>query len=187
MNITKNDADTALRDAGAAGEQGLTLFNYEMASPYLLLWGALWIIAGIVGVLSPQNTDLGWLVVVTIGIIATGYLVAGDARRYPKDGVLNEALRFGATVAVLTAFLTMTFVVFAPVSGVEIQTFISLLVASIYMIFGFWTGIRLSVIGAVLAILVVSAFLYTPAQFPLIASMLGGVALIVGGLWMRRA
>lgn len=187
MTITKNDADAALRDAGAASEQSLTLFNYEMASPYLLLWGTLWVIAGIVAMLSPQHTDLGWLVVVTIGIIANGYLVAGDARRFPKDRERNEGLRFGATVAVLTAFLSMTFVVFAPVSGVEIQTFISLLIASLYMIFGFWTGIRLSVIGAVLAVLVASAFFYTPAQFPLMVSILGGGALILGGLWMRRA
>ena len=186
MNITKDDAAAALRDAGKAGEHSQTLFNYEMASPYLLLWGMLWIIAGIVGVFSPQHTDLAWLVVVTVGIVATGYLVASDARRIPKDSERSEGLRYGATVAVLTAFLTMTFMVFAPVSSIEIQTFITILVASIYMILGLWTGYRLSVIGAVLAVLVFFAFFHTPAQFPLIVSILGGGAIILGGLWMRR-
>ena len=187
MNITKNDAETALRDAGQAGERSLTLFHYEMASPYLLLWGVLWVTAGIVGVLSPEHTGTGWLVIDTVGIIATGYLVAGDARRLAKNNARVEGLRFVATVVVLTAFLTMTFTIFAPVSGVEIQAFITILIASIYMVFGFWTGYRLSVIGAVLAILVVSALFYTPTQFPLMVSILGGGALILGGLWMRRA
>ncbi len=187
MNVTKNDAETALHDAGRAGEQSLTLFNYEMASPYLLLWGILWIVAGTIGVISPGNAGLGWLIADTIGIVATGYLVAGNARRFAEDNTRNEGLRYVATVAVLTAFITMTFVIFAPVSGVEIQTFITILVAAIYMIMGFWTGYRLSAIGAVLAALVVIAFFYSPAQFPLMVSVLGGGALILGGLWMRRA
>ena len=187
MNITKDDAAAALRDAGKAGAHSQTLFNYEMASPYLLLWGMLWIIAGIVGVFSPQHTDLAWLVVVTVGIVANGYLVASDARRFDSASVRREGIRYGASVAVLAVFLTMTFTVFAPVSSIEIQTFITILVASIYMILGLWTGYRLSVIGAVLAVLVFFAFFYTPAQFPLMVSMLGGGSIILGGLWMRRA
>ena len=38
MNVTKNDAETALRDADRTGEHSLTLFHYELTSPYLLLW-----------------------------------------------------------------------------------------------------------------------------------------------------
>ena len=186
MNVTKNDVETALRDADRTGEHSLTLFHYELTSPYLLLWGILWIVAGIIGVISPANTGIGWLIVDTIGIVATGYLVASDARRFDKDSVRSEGLRYVASVLVLTAFITMTFVVFAPVSGVEVQTFITILIASIYMIVGFWTGYRLAVIGAILAVLVVSAFFYAPAQFPLMVSILGGGALILGGLWMRR-
>ena len=187
MNITKDDAAAALRDVGETGEYSLSLFHYGITSPYLLLWGALWIIAGIVSVLSPHNTGIGWLVVVTIGIIATGYLAVGDARRFAKHSARGEGLRFLATVAVLAAFLTMTFVVFAPVSGVEIQTFITILIAAIYMILGFWTGKLLSAIGADLAILVAIAYFFLPSHFPLIVSILGGVTLIIGGVMMRNA
>ena len=186
MNVTKNDAETALRDVDRTGEHSLTLFHYELTSPYLLLWGVLWIVAGIIGATSPANTGIGWLIVDTIGIVATGYLVASDARRFVKDSARSEGLRYVASVLVLAAFITMTFVVFAPVSGVEVQTFITILIASIYMIVGFWIGYRLAVIGAILAVLVVSAFFYTPAQFPLMVSILGGGALILGGLWMRK-
>lgn len=187
MSITKNDAETALRDAGKAEERSLILFHYEITSPYLLIWGVLWIIAGIVSVLTPEHTGVGWMAVAITGIIATGYLVARDARRFAKNSARGEGLRFVASVAVMTGFLSMTFVVFAPVSGIEIQTFITILVAAIYMIFGFWTGILLSAVGAVLAILVVIAYFYLPAHYPLIVSILGGVALILGSWVLRNA
>ena len=187
MNITKNDAEAALRDAGMAEERSLTFFHYKMASPYLLLWGVLWIVAGTIGLMLPHNTGIGWFIVDTIGIVATGYLVAKSSRNFAEVSAQSEGLRYMASVVVLTAFITMTFVVFAPISGVEIQTFITILIASIYMILGLWTGTRLTVIGAILAILVISAFFYTPTQFPLVVSIFGGGALILGGLWMRRA
>ena len=165
----------------------LTLFHYEMASPYLLLWGALWIIAGIISVMSPENTGTGWIILNSIGIAATGYLVVGDSRRAGSHDTRNEGLRYMATVVVLALFLTMTFAIFNPVSGIQIQSFITVLLATIYMILGFWTGYRLTVIGAVLACLVIGAIMYTPSLLPSLVSVLGGGALILGGLWMRRA
>lgn len=187
MSITKNEAETALRDAEKAEEHSLTLHHYEVASPYLLLWGALWIIAGIISVISPENAGTGWLIVDTIGIVATGYLVARDAQRFTKHSARSEGLRYIAAVVVMTVFLGMTFTIFNPVSGIQIQSFITVLIAAIYMIMGLWTGYKLTVIGAILAVLVVSALFLAPAQFPLIVSILGGSALIAGGLWMRRA
>ena len=187
MSITKNEAETALRDTEKAEEHSLTLHHYEVSSPYLLLWGALWIIAGIISVISPENTGTGWLIVNTTGIVATGYLVARDAQRFTKHSARSEALRYMAAVVIITVFLTMTFAIFNPVSGTQIQSFITVLIAAIYMIMGLWAGYRLTVIGAVLAVLVVSALFLAPAQFPSMVSILGGGGLILGGLWMRRA
>ena len=187
MITTKNEAEMALRDAEEAEEHSLTLYHYEIASPYLLLWGILWIIAGTFSIVLPEHTRTGWLIVDTIGIVATGYLVARDSQRFATGDARTEGIRYAATVVVLSAFITMTFMLFAPVSDIEIQTFITILVAAIYMILGLWTGYRLTVIGAILAVLVISALFLAPAQFPLMVSILGGGALIAGGLWMRRA
>ena len=187
MNITKNDAKSALHAAGKSEEYSLTLYHYEMASPYLLLWGILWIIAGIISALSPDNTKMAWLIVDTVGIVVTGYLVVGDARRFDKYNARSEWLRFMAAVVVLVLFIAATLAIFSPVSDIQIQSFITMLIAMIYMILGFWTGYRLTVIGAVLACLVTGTLIYTPSQLPLTISVLGGTALILGGLWMRRA
>ena len=186
MNVTKDDAETALKEVDAARRHSLTLFQYGLASPYLLLWGLLWIVAGVNGTVSPDNTGFGWLVVDAIGIVATGYLVVRNARRYARDGTRSQGLRFAATAAVLGALTAMVFMIFAPVSGAEVQTFITMLIAAIYMIAGIWVGHKFTALGAILAALALGAFHLAPAYLSLIVSILGGSALILGGLWMRR-
>ena len=81
MTITRNDAATALRDADSASRRSLALFQYGLASPFLLLWGALWIVAGAVAALSPDNAGIGWLVVDIAGLAGTGILIAVQSRR----------------------------------------------------------------------------------------------------------
>ena len=39
MTVTRNDAATALHDVDSARRHSLTLFQYGLAGPYLLLWG----------------------------------------------------------------------------------------------------------------------------------------------------
>ena len=111
---------------------------------------------------------------------AKGALLVGSIPLKDSDEVFRVSCRISTGVWRCSRMWN------GPVSGVEVQTFITILIAAIYMILGLWTGYRLAVIGAILAVLVVSAFFYTPAQFPLMVSILGGVALILGGLWMRR-
>jgi len=46
MSMSKDEASSALHDIEATERRSRTLFGYGVASPYLLLWGALWIVAG---------------------------------------------------------------------------------------------------------------------------------------------
>ena len=157
------------------------------------MWGTLWIVAGVISALWPDGAGIGWLVVDLIGIAATGYLCLRNARRWAGTGTSGDvglsaqAVRFIVAAAVLGAFGAMAFQIFRPSSEAEVMAFITMVVATIYMVAGLWTGLRLSVIGAVLAALVVGAFLIAPAQLPLIVSFLGGSGLVLGGVWMRRA
>ncbi len=187
MNVTRGDAEKALRDVGRTHEQSLLLFGYGLASPHLLLWGGLWVVAGAVGAVSPDAAGIGWLLVDIVGIAASGYLVVRSARRYSEDSIRIQGLRYVATVVVLAGFVAMTLMIFAPVSGTEVQLFITILIAAIYIIAGFWIGRRYAIVGAVLATLAAGAFHLAPAHLALIVSVLGGGALVLGGLWMRRA
>ena len=187
MTVTRDDAASALRDIDKAERHSLTLFQYTAGSPYLLLWGPLWIAAGAVGALSPENIGVGWAAADAVGLAGTAYLAVVQSRRFGRDGGRAGTYRFLGTAVVLAAFITLTLAVFAPVSGVAIQTFIVLLVAAVYALVGCWIGLRFAVVGAVLAGLAVGAFYYAPAHAAYIVPFLGGGALILAGLWMRWA
>ena len=187
MTVTRDDAASALHDIDTAERKVLTAFRYWLCCPYLLLWGALWIVAGAVGAVSPENTGLGWLVVDIAGFVGTGFLVAAQARRYREGSERGQIVRYLGTGAVVAAFITATLTLFAPVSNVEVQTFFTILIAAIYAVAGCWFGLRYAAVGAALAILALGSFHFAPAHLTLIVPFLGGGALILGGLWMRRA
>ena len=193
MNVSRTDAQAALQEVDSATRQSRTHLGYQFASLALLVWGALWIIAGVIGAIWPNAAGAGWIGIDVVGTVAMGYLVVRHARRFAGDGASGvfrpsaQAIRFGVTAAVLVGFAAMTALIFGPASATEIMAFITVVIAAIYMVIGLWTGLRLFVLGAVLAALVVSAFLIAPVQLPLIVSLLGGGALVLGGLWMRWA
>ena len=186
MTFTRNDALSALNDVDSASRRSRTLFQYELASPYLVLWGVLWIVAGAIGANSPESAGLGWLVVDIIGFAGTAILAARQIRRYGEDGRRGRMLRYLATFAVLAAFAATTLMVFAPVTSLQVLMLITLLVATAYMTAGCWIGVRYAVVGAVLAVLAVGLFRLAPDRAALIVPFLGGGALVLGGLWMRR-
>lgn len=186
MNLTRDEAASRLREIEAARSHSLTLFNYGLASPYFLLWGAMWIVAGGVGAASPGNAGIGWLIADFVGLAGTGYLVVSQTRRNPERDGRRSMFRFVAIALVLAAFIVLTLKVFAPVTGVQVQTFITLLVAAIYAFAGCWFGLRYAVVGSVLALLAIGALHFAPAHLPLIVSLLGGGAIILAGVWMRH-
>ena len=187
MTVTRDDAAAALRNIDTAERRAQTAFGYRTGAPYLLLWGAVWIAAGAVGALSSGNAGLGWLAADIFGLIGTAYLVATQARRCSADGARGGIVRFVAMAAIVAAFIALTLSLFAPVSGVAVQTFIVLLVAAAYATLGCWFGLRFAAVGAALAALAACAFHLAPAHAALVVPLLGGGGLILAGLWMRRA
>jgi len=187
MSVSKDEASSALHDIEAMGRRSRTLFAYDLGSPYLLLWGVLWMIAGVVGAVSPANSGIGWGAVDIVGLLGTAYLIVRHARRCGERSERIHLLRYVGSVATLAAFIGLTLMVFVPVSGAEVLMLITLLVAAVYAITGCWVGLRYAIIGVVLGGLAVAVFLLAPAYLNLIVPFVGGGALILGGLWMRRA
>ena len=184
MNLSPGDAGSALRDVEAAERRSLELFEYGVASPYLLLWGALWIGAGAVELVVPAAMPWAWLALDVVGLLGTAWLAVGHARRY--GGGRAWLLRLAASAAALAVFVAITLMVFAPVSGSGILAFVALLVAAGYAVAGCWAGPRYAVVGAVLAAAVAGTLHLAPAQLPIIVPFVGGGALVLGGLWLRR-
>ena len=145
----------------------------------------LWIVAGAVSALSPENAGIGWLGVDIVGFAGTGVLIAVQSRQYGEGSGRNGLFRWIATVTVLVAFAALTLSIFAPVSNVDVLTFIALLAAATYVIAGCWTAGRYAVVGVMLAAVAIGLFHRAPGLVPVIVPLVGGGTLILGGLWMR--
>ena len=187
MSVSKDDASSALHDIEATERRSRTLFGYSLASPYLLLWGTLWIIAGVVGALSTVNAGIVWGSVDIVGLLGTAYLIVRHARRCGARSDRIHLLRYVGSAVVLAAFIGLILMIFGPVKGGEITMLFTLLIAAGYAIVGCWFGLRYAVVGVALGGLAVGVFVLAPAHLHLIVPFAGGGALILGGLWMRRA
>ncbi len=187
MSVSKDEASSALQDIEATERRSRLLFGYGLASPYLLMWGALWLIAGTIGAVSPAHTGIGWGVVDIVGLLGTAYLIVRHARRCGERGDRIHLLRYVGSAAVLAAFVGLTLMVFAPVKGVDVLMLFTLVAATGYAIAGCWSGLRYAAVGVALGGLAVGVFLLAPAYLHLIVPFAGGGALILGGLWLRRA
>ena len=187
MSVSKDDALSALHDIEAAERHSQTLFGYGLTSPYLLLWGVLWIVAGVAGAVSLANAGIVWGVVDIVGLLGTAYLIVRHARRCGERSDRIHLVRYVGSAAVIAAFIGLTLMTFAPVTGAEVLILFTLLVATGYAIAGCWIGLRYAVVGVALGGLAVGVFVLAPAHLHLIVPFVGGGALILGGLWMRRA
>lgn len=187
MTVTREEAESALRDMDAARSQSQELYGYREASPHLLVWGVLWIVAAALIMLTPFNAGLVWLTIDSIGIVASGYICMTAVRRYGSANGVAYGLRYGATAVAFAVFVSMALAIFAPVSGAQVLTFIVMLISVIYVVMGVWLGLRYAAVGVTVGMFAVGAFFFMPTYLTLIASGLGGGALILASLWLRRA
>ncbi len=187
MSVSKDDARSALHDVETAERRSQTLFGYALASPYLLLWGVLWIIAGAGGAASPANAGIVWGVVDIVGFVGTAWLIVRHARRCGERDDRMRLFRYVGSAAVLAAFSGLTLMIFVPIKGGDVTMFFTLLLAAGYAIAGCWVGLRYATIGGALGGLAVGVFVAAPEYLHLIVPFAGGGALILGGVWMRRA
>ena len=187
MSMSKDEASSTLHDIEATERRSRTLFGYGVASPYLLLWGALWIVAGAADALSTANPGIVWGAVDIAGFLGTALLIVRHGRRCSEPGDRVRLLRYVGSAAALAAFIGLTLMIFAPSSGGKVLMYFTLLVATVYAIVGCWVGLRYAAVGVALAGIAVGVFVLAPAYLSLIVPFVGGAALILGGLWMRRA
>jgi hypothetical protein len=177
MALSPQDASAALRDIEDAEARSAMLRAYRYTGPYLILWGALWAVGYGLTDFFPRQGAAIWSVVVPIGVIAD--LVG-------MRGGRNGSWRYIASAAAAALFLVAIFLVMAPVSARQISAVIPLCVALMYVLRGIWGGPRYVVAGLAIAVLTLAGFFLLKSHFLLYMAAVGGGALILGGLWLRR-
>jgi hypothetical protein len=178
MVLSPQDAAGALREIEAAENRSAQLHVYERSSPQLILWGILWAIGYGLNDLFPRYGSAIWAAIVPIGLIA-GFAAVRDAGH-------QVGWRYGAVVLTAAAFFSAAFYVLWPVSPKQIAALIPLFVAAAYVIAGIWRGSRYVATGIAVAVLTLIGFVMVKEHFFLWMAGVGGAALILAGIWLRR-
>jgi hypothetical protein len=190
MNINQDEAARALATIDAADARSSQLQRYRRFAPYLILWGAIWLLANCVSDLVPAQAGTVWLVLSLLGTAASFWLGARQhghaAERAVPRTRQEQSWRWLLCFLVIVAFQISVLAVLPPLDGRQQDTFISMFWTFLYMGLGAWLGWRLFTIGLAATLLILLGFYEVHSHYFLYMGCVSGGALIAGGLWLRR-
>jgi hypothetical protein len=190
MDLSRKDASAALDEIDAAERRARQNISYREASPFLILWGVVWLLANTATDLLPGYGHLAWPVGSLVGTLLSLVLVVLQLKRMAsrhehtsaqRRRARRRALMIGIT---LLSFFVAMHVVLGTLTGRQYNAFISLFWAFAYMAAGTWLGVRIFVIG--LAVAILAGYLFIQQYFLLWMAIVGGGSLLLAGFWLRR-
>lgn len=189
MEISPQEAARQMRDVEHTTKLSKRLYGYHRTSPFLILWGLIWCAGYAATDVSPAMAGWVWLVLDCLGIAVTFVI----ARRMGKKDTAGDAasgriagLRTAGLCLIAVAGLYALYAVTGPLLGRQYLCVPVLLTGIIYMAVGLWQGLRMLLCGAVVFAAALGGYFYMAAHYGLLLGILGGGALILTGLWMRR-
>ncbi len=184
MSLTPHEAADALRDIETTKRRSASARSYKSTSPFLILWGLIWIVGYGTTELAPRFTNPVWLGATVVGIIAS--TIIGMRVKAGGGAARKFDWRIFTVWAASLVFLNAIFVVIGPVSGAQIGAVIPLGIAWAYVALGAWAGPRIMIIGVVLGVLTLVGHFEWPQHFAGWMAVVGGGTLIGTGFWLRR-
>ena len=181
MSLSPGEAQEALRNIAQTGRASATTYGYQHASPHLILWGVIWLLGYGISYLRPQYSA-AWPVLALIGTGASFWL---GWKSRPRESTGYD-WRYAATALAVFLFIAAVFSVMPPRNEAQISAFFPILVALFYSLVGIWTrGTRILFAGIAVASLTLGGYFLLPQYFTLWMAVVGGGALIIGGLWLK--
>lgn len=182
MPVSHDDAAEALREIDRTQQRSSVRYGYRAAAPQLFVWGVVWAVGYSSDYFRPE-WKFTWPVLIVIAMGLSFWLGARD-----KSSSADDAWRYGATFLALAIFIGALFSVMAPVSKAQVGAFFPLLVGLFYAMIGIWSrGGRMLIAGGAITALTLIGFFAFREYFMLWMAVVGGGALILGGLWLSRA
>jgi hypothetical protein len=182
MPLSSKEAAEHLLNAERTARRSAQAFGYSTSAPHLILWGFVWLIGYTACDFYPDLADEIWL-----GLLIAAWLVTIILCGYCRSGFDRpRVVRALGLIAAIAALIWSVFFVFHPITPAQAAVFPALLVGVIYFGLGFWIGARMIVTGAVIFGLALGGFVFMHQHVSLLMAALGGGALILGGLWLRK-
>jgi hypothetical protein len=186
MSLSPEQAREALHDVEQTTRRSATVYGYESMAPFLILWGAIWVVAYGTNDLAPRAIgQWAWPVLGMVGWVASMFIGARRKGQSATDAGLW--LRWFGVFVAYAVFAAGVGAIMRPTSDAQVGAFVPLIVALTYALTGiFFNATRLVIAGAAVAALTLGGYFYLPSHFMLWMAVVGGGALILAGVWMRR-
>jgi hypothetical protein len=188
MSLTPDQAADSLKEIERTRSRSASVRGYANSSPFLLMWGGIWVVGYSVSDLAPHYASPLWLGLTVLGFagsLAIGRFRAAQGDPHPGLG-RKAGLRFVAMFVTLFFFILATYAIFGRVSPAQQAAFVPLIVAQAYTVLGIWKGVRFLVTGIAIAALTLGGFFFLHQHFLLWMAFVGGGSMILAGLWLRK-
>jgi hypothetical protein len=181
--MTPDEAAKALSEARATAERSAAAAGYERMSANLFLWGGIWILVNVGGLLRLPHGSILFPALMGLGL--AGSLIL--ARRGATKAARKEHLMRTALIAVAVLLFVLGLLVVAPSGSlIQVEAVVCLAIGAVYVAAGASLGLRLAVVGVVQIAATVVGWIYARDHFFLWMAVVGGGGLVVGGLWLRK-
>lgn len=172
--MDRNLAQDSLRSVAAARRTTSELRAYREAGSVVAAWGLVWSAGYGTQQFAPSAASLVWMA----GWVCA---IAWMATR-PRA---HDDIRALATWIVMVAFVFAVLTVVRADTRTAAMVF-GLVVAAGYIALGIWAGSRFAVLGAAVLLAACLGWWMVPQWLYLTLALGGGVALVVGGMWLQR-
>ncbi|MFL9889119.1 hypothetical protein PQR68_13225 [Paraburkholderia agricolaris] len=188
MPISSEQAAQALREVEQTRALSSTLYGYQKASPHLFLWGLIWLVGFSLNDFFPSHINLVWVPLDILGIACSTYLATRNphARDEPSLSKMNQIWRWLGSILTIMAFFVAVQLVMQPTAERQVVSLMMLIVSMFYVLRGLWGSSRMGWTGIALAALTAYGFYEVRTHYDLWMAVVGGVSLILAGLWLRR-
>ena len=185
MSLSQDQAAESLKEIDRTSQRSALAYSYARTSPYLIMWGLIWMAGYGLSDLYPRAGSWHWTALTLGGLLVSIFIgrrqaASGDVPARPGTG-----LQVFVTFFAIGLFITATYAIFGHAGPRQQAAFVPLIVALIYSVMGIWKGPRFLVMGIVIAALTLGGFFFLKDHFLLWMAVVGGGALVLGGLWLK--
>lgn len=186
--MTAGNYETAasLSDIERAERRTFEAMVYAISSSILILWGVLTAAGYINGHFQPQHAVVGWVLINIAGFTGMVILLSRGRRPLTKSRSAKIWRIAGAQLA-LFGFGAVLILLLGPFTPRQLNAFWPTLFMFCYVIAGLWFGRFFLYCGIIVTALTLVGYVWSGPWFGLWMAVALGAALILGGLWLRRA
>lgn len=186
--ISAEEAANTLKEVASTEKRSAEAYSYSLSAPYCFVWSAVWFLGyGAEAVVPRSHPAWMWLGWWWMALTLTGAVVCtliGRAQHAHRPG---RSWRMAALFGIIWLFTLALFSVIHPKNDLQVGAYFPLLFSAVYTAVGLWMGMRYILVGAFVALATLGAYFFLREYFLFWMALVGGGALLLTGLWMRKA